>query len=182
MEQELINRIPELTDLILPWLGIMLSVVVFMWFKDYALQISKGLKFKLDPHFQEGDQVWLEDEPAVIVKIGLSSTIFGIVNGRGYIWRFVPNESIFDMKLEKIVSDKIHYDTETEQSRKLREILSLTEEQDDLIAKNRLKDLEQDDVIEAIENYNQMQDINLREHKQHIEELIKKMEKPNDSN
>ena len=103
MEQELINRIPELTDLILPWLGIMLSVVVFMWFKDYALQISKGLKFKLDPHFQEGDQVWLEDEPAVIVKIGLSSTVFGIVNGRGYIWRFVPNESIFDMKLEKVM-------------------------------------------------------------------------------
>ena len=148
MEQELINRIPELTDLILPWLGIMLSVVVFMWFKDYALQISKGLKFKLDPHFQEGDQVWLEDEPAVIVKIGLSSTVFGIVNGRGYIWRFVPNESIFDMKLEKIVSDKIHYDSEAEQSRKLKRLLAIDEEQDYKIAQNKRHDVEQDVELE----------------------------------
>lgn len=148
MEQELINRIPELTDLILPWLGIMLSVVIFMWFKDYALQISKGLKFKLDPHFQEGDQVWLEDEPAVIVKIGLSSTVFGIVNGRGYIWRFVPNESIFDMKLEKIVSDKIHYDSEAEQGRKLKRLLSIDEEQDYKIAQNKRHDVEQDVELE----------------------------------
>ena len=148
MEQELINRIPELTDLILPWLGIMLSVVVFMWFKDYALQISKGLKFKLDPHFQEGDQVWLEDEPAVIVKIGLSSTVFGIVNGRGYIWRFVPNESIFDMKLEKIVSDKIHYDSEAEQARKLKRLLAIDEEQDYKIAQNKRHDVEQDVELE----------------------------------
>ena len=148
MEQELINRIPELTDLILPWLGIMLSVVVFMSFKDYALQISKGLKFKLDPHFQEGDQVWLEDEPAVIVKIGLSSTVFGIVNGRGYIWRFVPNESIFDMKLEKIVSDKIHYDSEAEQARKLKRLLAIDEEQDYKIAQNKRHDVEQDVELE----------------------------------
>ena len=148
MEQELINRIPELTDLILPWLGIMLSVVVFMWFKDYALQISKGLKFKLDPHFQEGDQVWLEEAQAGIVKIGLSSTVFGIVNGRGYIWRFVPNESIFDMKLEKIVSDKIHYDSEAEQARKLKRLLSIDEEQDYKIAQNKRHDVEQDVELE----------------------------------
>ena len=148
MEQELINRIPELTDLILPWLGIMLSVVIFMWFKDYALQISKGLKFKLDPHFQEGDQVWLEDEPAVIVKIGLSSTVFGIVNGRGYIWRFVPNESIFDMKLEKIVSDKIHYDTEAEQGRKLKRLLSIDVEQDVELEQNLVRDLQHDKILE----------------------------------
>ena len=182
MEEQISNISLEFSELILPYIGIMISIVLFLWFKDFAIGISKGLKFKIDPHFQEGDEVWLEDEPAVILKIGMTQTIFGIVNGRGYIWRFIDNETIFEMKLEKIVSDKIHYDTDTEQSRKLREILSLTEEQDDLIAKNRLKDLEQDDVIEAIENYNQMQDINLREHKQHIEELIKKMEKPNDSN
>ena len=182
MEEQISNISLEFSELILPYIGIMISIVFFLWFKDFAIGISKGLKFKIDPHFQEGDEVWLEDEPAVILKIGMTQTIFGIVNGRGYIWRFIDNETIFEMKLEKIVSDKIHYDTDTEQSRKLREILSLTEEQDDLIAKNRLKDLEQDDVIEAIENYNQMQDISLREHKQHIEELIKKMEKPNDSN
>ena len=176
MEDQLNNLSIEITELILPWVAVMISIVFFMWFKDYATGMAKGLKFKLDPHFQEGDEVWLEDEPAVILKIGMTQTIFGIVNGRGYIWRFVDNESIFEMKLEKIVSDKIHYDTETEQSKKLREILSLTEEQDDLIAKNRLKDLEQDDVIEAIEAYNQLQDGKLKEHKSHVEELVKKME------
>jgi hypothetical protein len=155
----------------------MISIVFFLWFKDFAIGISKGLKFKIDPHFQEGDEVWLENEPAVILKIGMTQTIFGIVNGRGYIWRFIDNERIFEMKLEKMVSDKIHFDTETEQSKKLRELLSLTEEQDDLIARNRLKDLEQDDVIEAIEGYNQKQDDRLKEHKDHVEEIVKKMEK-----
>ena len=148
MEQELIDKIPELTDLILPWLAILISVVLFMWFKDYALQISKGMKFKLDPHFQEGDEVFLEDQPAVIVKIGLSSTVFGIVNGRGYIWRFVPNESIFDMKLEKIVSDKIHYDSEAEEARKLKKLLNIEQEQDKKIAENKFRDVEQDVELE----------------------------------
>ncbi len=176
MDESISNISLEFSELVLPYIGIMISIVFFLWFKDFAIGISKGLKFKIDPHFQEGDEVFLEDEPAVILKIGMTQTIFGIVNGRGYIWRFVDNESIFEMKLEKIVSDKIHYDSETEQSRKLRELLSLTEEQDDLIAKNRLKDLEQDDVIEAIEAYNQLQDGKLKEHKSHVEELVKKME------
>ena len=181
MEESLSNISLEFSELILPYIGIMISIVFFLWFKDFAIGISKGLKFKIDPHFQEGDEVWLENEPAVILKIGMTQTIFGIVNGRGYIWRFIDNESIFEMKLEKMITDKVHYDTDTEQSRKLRELLNLTEEQDDLIARNRLKDLEQDDVIEAIETYNKMQDGSLREHKKHIEELIKKMDKPSDS-
>ena len=171
MDQELINRIPELTDLILPWLGIMLSVVMFMWFKDYALQISKGLKFKLDPHFQEGDEVWLEDEPAVIVKIGLSSTVFGIVNGRGYIWRFVPNESIFEIKLEKMVSDKIHYDSEAEQGRRLKELLSIDENQDKKIAQNKMRDVEQDVELEKNLIRDQQHDKLLEEHSKAIAEI-----------
>ena len=161
----------------MPYIGIMISIVLFLWFKDFAIGISKGLKFKIDPHFQEGDEVWLENEPAVILKIGMTQTIFGIVNGRGNVWRFIDNEKIFEMKLEKIISDKIHYDSDTEQSRKLREILSLTEEQDGLIAKNRLKDLEQDEIIEAIESYNQKQDVALKEHKDHVEKIIVNLEK-----
>ena len=177
MEEDLSNLSIEFSELILPYIGIMISIVLFLWFKDFAIGISKGLKFKIDPHFQEGDEVWLEDEPAVILKIGMTQTIFGIVNGRGNVWRFIDNEKIFEMKLEKIISDKIHYDSDTEQSRKLREILSLTEEQDGLIAKNRLKDLEQDEIIEAIESYNQKQDVALKEHKDHVEKIIVNLEK-----
>ena len=126
---ELSQMIPEVTDLILPWLGVLISIVIFLWFKDFATQLAKGLAFKHDPHFQEGDLVWLEDEPATIIKIGATQTIFGIVNGRGMIWRFVPNSEIHNVKLEKIVSDKIHYDSDQEQARQLRELLELTEEQ-----------------------------------------------------
>ena len=176
MEEELSNLSIEFSQLILPYIGIMISIVFFLWFKDFAIGISKGLKFKIDPHFQEGDEVWLEDEPAVILKIGMTQTIFGIVNGRGYIWRFIDNERIFEMKLEKMVSDKIHFDTETEQSRKLREILSLTEEQDGLIEENRKKDVQQDEIIETIEKYNLFQDEKLQEHKKHVNEMIKKMD------
>ena len=179
MEETLSNISVEFSELILPYIGIMISIVFFLWFKDFAIGISKGLKFKIDPHFQEGDEVWLENEPAVILKIGMTQTIFGIVNGRGYIWRFIDNETIFEMKLEKIVSDKIHYDTETEQSRKLREILSLTEEQDELIEENRIKDVQQDEIIEAIEKYNSFQDEKLQDHKKHMEELMKKMDDSN---
>ena len=176
MEENLSNLSIEFSQLILPYIGIMISIVFFLWFKDFAIGISKGLKFKIDPHFQEGDEVWLEDESAVILKIGMTQTIFGIVNGRGYIWRFIDNERIFEMKLEKMVSDKIHFDTETEQSKKLRELLSLTEEQDELIEENRKKDVQQDEIIETIEKYNLFQDEKLQEHKKHVDEMIKKMD------
>ena len=173
---ELSQMIPEVTDLILPWLGVLVSIVIFLWFKDFATQLAKGLAFKHDPHFQEGDLVWLEDEPATIIKIGATQTIFGIVNGRGMIWRFVPNSEIHSVKLEKIVSDKIHYDSEQEQARQLRELLKLTEEQDEMIAENRVRDVQQDETIARIDEYNQLQDDKMEVHRKHMEKMIAKLE------
>ena len=173
---ELSQMIPEVTDLILPWLGVLISIVIFLWFKDFATQLAKGLAFKHDPHFQEGDLVWLEDEPATIIKIGATQTIFGIVNGRGMIWRFVPNSEIHNVKLEKIVSDKIHYDSDQEQARQLRELLELTEEQDEMITENRDRDVEQDETIQRIDHYNIIQDKKMEDHKKHLERMIKKLE------
>jgi|ETNmetMinimDraft_26_1059896.scaffolds.fasta_scaffold17412_2 hypothetical protein len=148
MDQELLEKIPEVTDLILPWIGMLISIVLFLWFKDFATQLAKGLAFKHDPHFQEGDLVWLEDEPATIIKIGATQTIFGIVNGRGMIWRFIPNGEIHSVKLEKIVSDKIHYDSEDEEARKLKKLLEdYDRKQDVQIEENKEKDVEQDTKI-----------------------------------
>ena len=148
MDQELLEKIPEVTDLILPWIGMLISIVLFLWFKDFATQLAKGLAFKHDPHFQEGDLVWLEDEPATIIKIGATQTIFGIVNGRGMIWRFIPNGEIHNVKLEKIVSDKIHYDSEDEEARKLKKLLEdYDKKQDVKIEENKEKDVEQDTKI-----------------------------------
>ena len=177
MENQITNLSLEFSELILPYLGVMISIVFFLWFKDYATGIAKGLKFKIDPHFQEGDEVWLEDEPAVILKIGMTQTIFGIINGRGYIWMFVDNESIFEMKLEKMITDKVHYDTQEEQSKKLRKLLELTEEQDEMIQSNANKDVEQDQVLTSIERYNIKQDMRMDEHKKHIEDLKKDLDK-----
>ena len=148
MDQELLEKIPEITDLILPWIGMLISIVLFLWFKDFATQLAKGLAFKHDPHFQEGDLVWLEDEPATIIKIGATQTIFGIVNGRGMIWRFIPNGEIHNVKLEKIVSYKIHYDSEDEEARKLKKLLEdYDRKQDVQIEENKEKDVEQDTKI-----------------------------------
>ena len=177
MEDQLNNISIEFTELILPWVAVMISIVFFLWFKDFATGIAKGMKFKIDPHFQEGDEVWLENEPAVILKIGMTQTIFGIINGRGYIWRFVDNESIFEMKLEKMITDKVHYDTQEEQSKKLRKLLELTEEQDEMIQSNANKDVEQDQVLTSIERYNVKQDMRMDEHKKHIEDLKKDLDK-----
>jgi hypothetical protein len=173
---QLNQMIPEVTDLILPWLGVLISIVIFLWFKDFATQLAKGLAFKHDPHFQEGDLVWLEDEPATIIKIGTTQTIFGIVNGRGMIWRFVPNSEIHSVKLEKIVSDKIHYDSEQEQARQLRELLELTDQQDEMISANKERDVQQDETIARIDDYNEIQDKKMEQHRNHLEKMIKSLE------
>ena len=164
MDQQLLEKIPQITDLILPWLGMLISIVIFLWFKDFASQLAKGLAFKHDPHFQEGDLVWLEDEPATIIKIGATQTIFGIVNGRGMIWRFVPNSEIHSVKLEKIVSDKIHYDSEDEEARKLKKMLEdYDRKQDVQITKNRTRDIEQDEEIQQLINKVEQEGLDIRE-------------------
>ena len=164
MDQELINKIPQITDLILPWIGMLISIVLFLWFKDFASQLAKGLAFKHDPHFQEGDLVWLEDEPATIIKIGATQTIFGIVNGRGMIWRFVPNGEIHSVKLEKIVSDKIHYDSEDEEARKLKKMLEDYDRKQDIqITRNRTRDIEQDEEIQQLINKVEQEGLDIRE-------------------
>ena len=163
MDQELLNKIPEITDLILPWIGMLISIVLFLWFKDFATQLAKGLAFKHDPHFQEGDLVWLEDEPATIIKIGATQTIFGIVNGRGMIWRFIPNGEIHNVKLEKIVSDKIHYDSEDEEARKLKKLLEdYDKKQDVKIEENKEKDVEQDTKILELLNKVEQEGLDIR--------------------
>ena len=79
-------------------------------FKDYATKLAKGMAFKMNPAFKEGDKVILEGEKALIVKIGNSETVFGIHKASGefkgdYIWRYVPNERIPTLKIEKIIFD-----------------------------------------------------------------------------
>ena len=100
----------EITELILPYIGMVLIVVFGFMFKDFATKLSKGIAFSMNNQFQEGDHVLLDGERALIVKIGMTQSVFGVTKSNGefdgdYVWRYVPNERIEFLKLEKIIFD-----------------------------------------------------------------------------
>jgi hypothetical protein len=101
----------EITELILPYIGMILIVIIGFMIKDFATKFSKGLAFSMNKQFQEGDHVLIDGERALIVKIGISQTVFGVTKKGGdldgdYVWRYVPNERIDYLKLEKIIFDR----------------------------------------------------------------------------
>ena len=130
----------QLTEFILPWVGILISLIIAVWVKDIATGLAKGLKFQMNKAFNEGDKVLLEGDDAVIIKIGISETVFGVYSDKGYIWRYVPNERIHTLKLEKIINPDLHLDTDREKAEKIQALIDAN--QDKHIVKNR----------EAIEN------------------------------
>tara|TARA_R110000824_G_scaffold231031_4_gene418803 strand:- start:2698 stop:3117 length:420 start_codon:yes stop_codon:yes gene_type:complete len=100
----------DLTGLILPWVAILISAIIAFILKDFVSSFSKGIKFKFNPQFREGDKVILDGERALIVKIGMTETVFGVTKSSGefdgdYVWRYVPNERISYLKLEKVIFD-----------------------------------------------------------------------------
>ena len=100
----------EITTLLLPYIGMVMIVIFGFMLKDYATKWAKGIAFSLNKQFQEGDQVLIDGERALIVKIGLTQTVFGVTKSGGdfdtdYVWRYVPNERIDFLKLEKIIFD-----------------------------------------------------------------------------
>ena len=125
----------DLSSMLLPWITVLISLVVAIWFKDFAIGLAKGLKFKYDPAFKEGDEVLLDGELSMIVKIGVSQTVFGVYSDRGYTWRYVPNERIPYLKLEKVIKKDLHVDTEEEKAEKMKTLIDKA--QDKQIAKNK---------------------------------------------
>jgi len=100
----------EVTELLMPFISALLILVITLWFKDFATKIAKGLAFQMNRDFSEGDKVILDGERALIVKVGLTQTVFGITKSGGeydgdYCWRYVPNERIPMLKLEKVIFD-----------------------------------------------------------------------------
>ena len=100
----------ELTELLLPYIGMVMIVIFGFMLKDFATKMSKGIAFSMNKQFQEGDHVLIDGERALIVKIGFTQTVFGVTKSNGefdgdYVWRYVPNERIEFLKLEKIIFD-----------------------------------------------------------------------------
>ncbi len=133
----------QLTEFILPWVGILISLIIAVWVKDIATGLAKGLKFQMNKAFNEGDKVLLEGDDAVIIKIGISETVFGVYSDKGYIWRYVPNERIHTLKLEKIINPDLHLDTDREKAEKIQALIDAN--QDKRIVKNR-------EAIESLKN------------------------------
>ena len=97
----------EITEFLLPYIGMVLIVIFGFMLKDFATKMSKGIAFSMNKQFKEGDHVLIDGERALIVKIGFTQTVFGVTKSNGdYVWRYVPNERIDYLKLEKIIFDR----------------------------------------------------------------------------
>ena len=135
----------EITNLLMPFVSALMLLVITLWFKDFATKIAKGMAFKMNKSFNEGDTVILDGSDALIVKIGLSETVFGVYSDKGYTWRYVPNERIPMLKLEKVINKDLHLDTEEEKAAKLQAMIDSA--QDTQIGANK-------EAIEEIKNGN----------------------------
>ena len=135
----------EVANLVTPFISALVLLVVTLWFKDFATKIAKGMAFKMNKSFNEGDTVILDGSDALIVKIGLSETVFGVYSDKGYTWRYVPNERIPMLKLEKVINKDLHLDTDEEKAAKLQALID--SQQDSKISANK-------EAIEEIKNGN----------------------------
>jgi hypothetical protein len=88
-----------------PFIAASISFIVLLLIKDALISIAQGMKFRFDPTFQESDIVFIDNDRAIIVKIGMMTSVFGVTKLDGtYCWRYVPNTKIEDLKLEKIIN------------------------------------------------------------------------------
>ena len=112
-----------LSDFYIEFIGFVLTLLVGLALKDWAVGFVKGATFRLMSSFKEGDKVILDGNTALIIKIGFSQTVFGVYNDDGYTWRYISNQKIDTLKLEKIVDSELHADTTEEMAQKLRSFL-----------------------------------------------------------
>lgn len=105
--------VPEIVlgaDIIM-WITALLSLTIALVVKDFLTTFVAGFFFYLNRNFSEGHHVFIDGEEAIIIKIGIRYTIFEIKNGRGETWRYVPNDKIKNLKLERVITPKVRQHT-----------------------------------------------------------------------
>ena len=95
----------DLTNALVPLIAIFLSLGLGFFINDLITNFITGIRFKFDASFNEGDKCIVDGDRAVLVKVGIYESVFSINNGRGHVWRFVPNERIKFLKIEKIIEE-----------------------------------------------------------------------------
>lgn len=128
MDPLITNFSSDMTSYLAPWAAILLSLIIAAWIKNFVDAFVKGATFKMNAAFNEGDKVILDGNDALIVKIGLRESIFGVYSDKGFTWRYVPNERIPFLKLEKVINKDLHLDTEQEKAQKIQQILDTKNE------------------------------------------------------
>jgi len=101
LEQEAL----EISQFLEPLIGLGITAIIVLWFKELVGDIVASLRWKMKPGFEPGDEVYLDGERATIINIGMRETIFEIDNGRGKVWRYIYNTRIPTHRLEKLVAD-----------------------------------------------------------------------------
>ncbi len=79
------------------------TMVLGFWVKDLAVNLVTGFTFWLNKAFNVGDEVYIDSAKAIIIRIGFRQTIFQIEDERGITWRYVWNDRIKYLKMEKVV-------------------------------------------------------------------------------
>jgi len=74
------------------------------------------------------------------MSIGINKTVFAIVDERGLVLRHVPNTRIEILKLERVVSEDTHADTEAEKAQKLIDLIRTHQAEIDLHQSNKISE------------------------------------------
>ena len=96
----------DIYTLVEPLIGIIVVGVIALWLKALIEDLVAGIRWRLKPGFEPGDECFLDGERATIVSIGYRETIFEIDNGRGKVWRYIDNKRIPMVRLERIIAKK----------------------------------------------------------------------------
>lgn len=99
--------IPEITigTGVIAWVSALITIALGLAVKDLVTTFVSGLLFKINKTFNEGDLVYLEGQEAIIIKIGMRQTVFEIDDERGHIWRYIYNDRVKYLKLEKVIKE-----------------------------------------------------------------------------
>lgn len=94
----------QFAELITPYITMLVGLIISLSAKDFITGFVKGLAFRLNPLFREGDLVIVDGEYAIVMKIGIRNTIFGIDReGGDSTWLSVENQRISYLKIEKVI-------------------------------------------------------------------------------
>lgn len=94
----------QFAESIAPYVSMLVGLIISLTVKDFVTSFVKGLAFRFNPLFKEGDTIIVDGVYVVVVKIGIRNTVFGSNKKSGdYVWHSVPNERISYLKIEKIV-------------------------------------------------------------------------------